>query len=137
MPYETYIGYVDDREEEAERGDPVVLEVRDLDTFERLIVRAIIAKPGKTLDGGDALWVLDWVEAKLPDPWSIKVLEELDEEDATQYRSDITEEDLKAQAEQSQKYASGRGRGGGMPEMAGQEEARKYFENIQSRKLKK
>lgn len=137
MPYETYIGYVDERDAEAESGDPVVLEVRDLDTFERLIVRAIIAKPGRELDGGDSLWVLDWVESKMPDPWSIKVLEELDEEDATQYRSDISEEDLKSQAEQSQKFASGRGRGGAMPEMAGQEEARKYFENIQSKKLKK
>lgn len=137
MPFEAYIGYVAERDAQAESGEPVVLEVRDLDTFERLVVRAVIAKPGVQLDGGDALWIVDWVEAKQPDPWSIKVLEELEEEDATSFRSDISQEDLKTQAEQSQKYASGRGRGGAMPEMAGQEEARKYFENMQAHKLKK
>lgn len=137
MPFEAYIGYVAERDAEAESGESVVLEVRDLETFERLVVRAVIAKPGTTLDGGDELWIVDWVEARQPEPWSIKVLEELDEEDATAFRSDISQEDLKAQAEQSQKFASGRGRGAAMPEMAGQEEARKYFENMQQHKLKK
>lgn len=136
MPFEVYIGYVAERDAEAESGEPVVLEVRDLDTFERLVVRAVIAKPGVPLDGGDQLWILDWVEAKQSEPWSIRVLEELDEEDATSFRSDISEEDLKSQAEQSHKFASGRGRGGAMPQM-GQEEARKFFENMQAHKLKK
>lgn len=137
MPYEAYIGYVAEHDAEAESGEPVVLELRDLDTFERLVVRAVIAKPGTPLDGGDALWIVDWVEARQPNAWSIKVLEELDEEDATSFRSDISQDDLKAQAEQSQKFASGRGRGGAMPEMMGQEEAHKFFENMQTYKQKK
>lgn len=136
MPFEAYIGYVAERDAEAEAGEPVVLEVRDLDTFERLVVRAIIAKPGVALEGGDQLWILDWVEARQPEPWGIKVLEELPEEDATSFRSDISKADLTAQAEESHKFASGRGRGGAMPQM-GQEEARKFFENMQAHKLKK
>jgi hypothetical protein len=137
MPFEAYIGYVAEKDAEAESGEPIKLEVRDLDTYERLIVRAIVAKPGAELEGSDLLWILDWVEARQEQPWRIRVLEELEEEDATNLRSDISESDLKEQAEQSQRYASGRGRGSGMPEMMGQEEARKFFENMQAIKAGK
>ena len=137
MPFEAYIGYVAEKDAEAESGEPITLEVRDLDTYERLIVRAIVAKPGAELEDSDLLWILDWVEARQEAPWRIRVLEELEEEDATNLRSDISEADLKAQAEQSQRYASGRGRGSGMPEMMGQEEARKFFENMQAIKAGK
>ncbi|MCX7180414.1 MAG: hypothetical protein NTX56_17190 [Proteobacteria bacterium] len=135
MPYEAYIGYVADRDAEIESGEPITLEVRDLDTYERMLVRAVVGKPGSTLADSDKLWIVDWVEEKQADPWLIKVLEELEEEDATGMRSDISADDLKSQAEQSQRYASGRGRGGAMPEMMGQEEARKFFENMQARKM--
>ena len=131
MPYEAYIGYVAEKEADIEAQMPIVLEVRDLETYERKIVKALVGKPGSELADADNLWILDWVEARQERPWRIAILEELDDEDATGLRSDITEADLKAQAERSQQFASGRGRGGGMPEMMGQEEARKFFENMQ------
>jgi hypothetical protein len=130
MPFEVYIGYVADKDAEIAAGETLTLEVRDLDTYERKIVRALVGKPDASLADSDELWILDWVEARQADPWRIKVLEELEEEDATGLRSDINDTDLKGQADASQRYAGGRGRGGSMPEMMGAEEARKFYENI-------
>jgi hypothetical protein len=134
MPFEAYIGYLTDEKKEIKKevgaGKPIVVEVRDLDTFERKVVRALVATPPGKLEDGDELWVLDWVESRQPEPWSIRVLEELDEEAATAARSDIGEKDLRAAAEESQKYAGRKYRGASMPEMMGQEETRKYYENI-------
>lgn len=130
MPFEVYIGYVADKDPQIEAGEVLTLEVRDLDTYERKVVRAQVGKPGADLAGSDELWILDWVEARQAQPWRIKVLEELEEDDATGLRSDIDETDLKGQADASQRYAGGRGRGGSMPEMMGAEEARKFYENI-------
>lgn len=130
MPFEVYIGYVADKDAEISAGTALTLEVRDLDTYERKIVRALVGKPGAQMAESDELWILDWVEARQTEPWRIKVLEELEEEDATSLRSDISETDLKSQADASQLYAGGRGRGKSMPEMMGSEEARKFFENI-------
>ena len=49
MPYEAYIGYLTDGSQktrpEVIAGEPFVIELRDLDTFERLVVRAIVAEP--------------------------------------------------------------------------------------------
>jgi hypothetical protein len=134
MPFEAYIGYVADKDESIDAGEPLVIEVRDLDTYERKIVRAVVARPGAALEDGDELWILDWVEARQSDAWRIRVIEELDEDDAAAARSDISADDLRRPAEESASYAGGRGRGDSMPGMMGAEEARKYFENIVARK---
>ncbi len=138
MPFEAYIGYLHDRNQapkpEIAAGEPIVLEVRDLDTFERLVVRAVVAEPGAELDGGDELWVLDYVEARSPAPWRIRVLEEVDDEAALAARSDVGEEDRRAPGEELQKYGGSRHRGAQMPEMLGQEEARKFYQNVVSRR---
>lgn len=99
-------------------------------TDERLVVRALVGEPGSPVEGGDELWVLDWVEARMEQPWSIKVLEELDEDDAEAARSDVTEADKAAAAEESKKYGGKRYRGSELPDAMGQEEARKYYENL-------
>ncbi len=130
MPFEAYIGYVADKDKEVEAGDPVVVEVRDLDTFERKIVRAVIAKPGQSLADSDQLWILDWVESRMTEPWGIRVLEELDPEEVSAGRSDISEEDLRFAAEESLKYGGRKYRGSQMPGTMGQEEIRKYYENL-------
>lgn len=134
MPYEAYIGYLTDDNKEVRKeileGEPFVIEVRDLDTFERLIVRARVAQTADALPQGDELQVLDWTEARLEDKWAIEVLEELDEEAAAAERSDIGESDLKASAEEAKKFGGKKYRGSQLPEMMGQEEARKYFENL-------
>jgi hypothetical protein len=134
MPFEAYIGYLADKDEAISAGEPIVVEVRDMDTYERKVVRAVIGKPGDLLESADDLWVLDWVEARQEQPWRIHVLEELDEDDEAAVRSDISAEDLRKPAEDSENFASGRGRGNSMPGMMGAEEARKYFENVVGRK---
>lgn len=138
MPYEAYIGYLktadQDTKEEITSGQPLILEVRDLDTFERLVVKAMIGEPPNKIEGGDKLWVLDWIEKKLDEPWSIKVLEELEDDALAGARSDIGEEDLKAPAEALKKFGGRRNRGSQTPHMAGQEEARKFYENIVTKK---
>jgi hypothetical protein len=130
MPFEAYIGYVAERDDEMAAGMPFIIEVRDLDTYERMIVRAVVARPGQPLEGSDKLWIVDWVEARQEDPWSIRVEEELDEEAVAAFRSDISREDLSSQADESKIFASGRGRGASMPQMMGGEEAKKFFENM-------
>lgn len=137
MPYEAYIGYLAAEDQTTRQeivdGEPIVVEVRDLDTFERLIVRALVAEPPGAVEGGDELWVLDWTEKRREQAWSIKVLEELDEAAAEAARSDIGAQDLTAAADESQKYGGRRYKGSQLPEMMGQEEARKYFENLVSK----
>lgn len=134
MAFEAYIGYVAEKEASIDAGEALVIEVRDLDTYERKVVRAVLARPGVALEDSDELWILDWVEARQSDPWRIRVLEELDEDEAAAARSDISADDLRRPAEESASYAGGRGRGDSMPGMMGAEEARKYFENVVAKK---
>lgn len=134
MAYEAYIGYLTDESQKARRevtaGEPFVIEVRDLDTFERLVVRAIVAEPPAKVEGGQDLWVLDWVESRTPTPWSIQVLEEVDEEQVEAARSDVTEADRTAEADESAKYGGRKYRGSELPDSMGGEEAKKYYENL-------
>lgn len=138
MPYEVYIGYLKDESQETKpeivNGEPLILEVRDLDTFERLVVKALVAEPPGTVEDGAELWVLDWIESKLDTPWSIRVLEELEDDALADARSDIDDADLAAPAEELQKYGGKGYRGSQTPQMMGQEEARKYYENVVSKK---
>ncbi len=141
MPFEAYIGYLSDESKEVRRevteGEPFVVEVRDLDTFERLVVRALVAQPGTELDDGEDLFVLDWIENRQEEAWSIRILEELDEEEAAAARADITDADLTAATDESQKFGGRKYRGSELPDAMGQEEARKYFEHAQGKGTKK
>lgn len=78
--YEILEEYVHAKKNDIDQGKPVIVEVRDTDTFERLLVKAEIAPPGQTLEGGDQLVLRDLAENVAADDWSIKVLEELDPE---------------------------------------------------------
>ena len=81
MPgYEILEEYVEGHRSDIDQGRPVVVEVRDRDTFERLVVRAHIAPPGRKLDNGQQLILRDLVENVSADDWQIAVLEELDAE---------------------------------------------------------
>jgi hypothetical protein len=138
VPYEAYIGYLTDDTQEVRNevidGEPFVLEVRDLDTFERLVVKAIVANAPDNLEGGDELWVLDWTENKIETAWSIRVLEEVAEEDIEAERSDVSEADRTSAADELKKYGGRKYRGSQMPDTMGGEEARKYYENVVTKK---
>ena len=55
--------YVHAKKNDIDLGNPVIVEVRDTDTFERLIVKAHIVPPGGELEGGHELVL------RTPAPW--------------------------------------------------------------------
>ena len=134
MPYEAYIGYLTDNSQEirneVKERKPFVLEVRDMDTFERLVVKAVVSDSADAIQGSDELWVLDWIENRMEAPWSIKLLEELTEEDIEAERSDVTDSDRTSAADEAKKYGGRKYRGAQLPDTMGGEEARKYYENV-------
>ena len=133
MEYEAYIGYLDEQRDAMAAGEPIVIEVRDRDTFERKIVRAIVSDEQGGLPGGDELWVVDWIETGAPLAWSIRILEELDPDAAQADRADIGADDLKAMADESRKYTGAKYKGSGLPDVMGQDEIRKYTEHVEKR----
>ncbi len=76
--YEILHEYLQAHQADNEQGNPVIVEVRDRDTCERWVVRAMIAPPGQELDGGDQLVLRDLAENVAADDWAIKIIEELD-----------------------------------------------------------
>ena len=134
MPYEAYIGYLTDNTQEirneVKERKPFVLEVRDMDTFERLVVKAVVSDSADAIQGSDELWVLDWIENRMEAPWSIKLLEELTEEDIEAERSDVTDSDRTSAADEAKKYGGRKYRGAQLPDTMGGEEARKYYQNV-------
>jgi len=81
MPeYEVLEEYVHAVRSDIDQGNPVVVEVRDNDTFERLVVRALILPPGKETAGSDRLLLRNLAENVAADNWAIKIVEKLDPE---------------------------------------------------------
>lgn len=78
--YEVLEEYIESQRQDIEEGRPVVVEIRDEDTFERLVVKAQIGLPGKPIAGGDQLTLKNLAENIVSDAWTIQVLEELDPE---------------------------------------------------------
>lgn len=87
--YEVYEAYVDGHEAEIERGEEFALEVRDLATLARLVVRAIVSKDPTRTPGGQTLWVRAYNDEDILGPWAIQILEELDEDEVQPIRADV------------------------------------------------
>lgn len=81
--YEVLEEYIESQRQDIEQGRPVVVEIRDADTFERLIVKAQVGLPGQPIAGGDQLILKNLAENVVSSAWSIQVLEELDPEAVT------------------------------------------------------
>lgn len=79
--YEILEEYVHAKKSDIDSGNPVIVEVRDTNTFERRVVKARITPPGKELDGGDDLVLRNLAENVSAEGWKIQVIEELDPED--------------------------------------------------------
>ena len=73
--------YVQSKKADIDLGNPVTVEVRDTDTFERLVVKAQIVPPGKELEGADDLVLRNLAENIAAEGWKIRVIEELDPEE--------------------------------------------------------
>ena len=75
--YEVYKMYLEDYAEEIERGEGIILEVRDLSEFMRKVVKAKVSKDPSKLPDDEKLWVRDLNDEIISEVWSIKILEEL------------------------------------------------------------
>ncbi|OIN95368.1 MAG: hypothetical protein AUJ48_03270 [Deltaproteobacteria bacterium CG1_02_45_11] len=91
--YEVYEAYLIGHEKEIEEGKELILEVKNFEDFQRVIVKAIIAKSADALPGSEPLWIRDYKEdtIKQTEPWAIKVIEELDEDEFEAKRFDHEE----------------------------------------------
>ena len=78
--YEILEEYVESQGQDVEQGRPVIVEIRNSDTFERLIVKALIGRPGQPITDGDCLVVKNLAENVVSDQWTIKLIEELEPE---------------------------------------------------------
>jgi hypothetical protein len=78
--FEVLEEYIHAQRADIDQGKAVVLEVRNTDTFERLVVRALVAPPGQNIEGSEQLHLMNLAENVASDEWRIKVLEELDPE---------------------------------------------------------
>ncbi len=77
--YEILEEYVHVQRQDIDEGNPVTVEVRDLDTFERLIVKARLGPPEAPIENADQLILKNLAENVVTDQWTIEVLEELDD----------------------------------------------------------
>jgi hypothetical protein len=78
--YEVLEEYIEELRPDIDQGQPVTVEVRNVDTFERLVVQAQIEPPGATSEGLDRLILRNLAENVSSDEWAIRILEELDPE---------------------------------------------------------
>lgn len=78
--YEILEEYVESQKAAIDSGAPIIVEVRDTATFERLVVKAIVGPPGQPVAGGTQLILKNLAENVSSDAWTIKILEELDVE---------------------------------------------------------
>lgn len=68
--------YVDDIASLKE-GEEIIIAIRETDIFRTRVVRAIVSATKNKLPGGDTLW-LRWNLGDLrPEPWVIKILEDM------------------------------------------------------------
>jgi len=72
--YETFI--LRDPNEIAD-GTEQVIQIRDAETYEQKVVRAIVSSSPQKLPGADILRIR-WQRGQLvPQPWAIKIIEDL------------------------------------------------------------
>ena len=81
--YEILEEYVESQRQAVEQGQLVVVEIRDIDTFERLVVKARIGTPDDPLVNADRLVLKNLAENVVSNQWTIEVIEELDAETVT------------------------------------------------------
>ena len=80
--YEILEEYVHSQRAAIDQGSPVIVEVRDTDTFERLTVKARLLPPGAAEENADQLVLRDLAENVAADDWKIVILEEVDPDTA-------------------------------------------------------
>lgn len=86
--YEIYEAYLDGHDQEINEGREFIVEVRDLAELCRKVLNAKISRKSDAFTDGCNLWVKNYKEELQPEPWSIYVIEEMDD-DIQPMRGDI------------------------------------------------
>ena len=78
-----YAVFVEDIKKELVEGKEIVLTVKDLTPgpakYENRVVKAVVSSTPGTLAGADVLRVRSWTGVLYPEPWAIKIVEEMGE----------------------------------------------------------
>lgn len=86
MPeYSVLCEYLEGQLDRIRAGEAVILEVHDMDTWERKVVRALVFQSPEGLTDVSLLKVEEYGGDLRPQPWAIRILEEL-EPDSTESR---------------------------------------------------
>jgi len=64
-----------------EEGKEVEVELRDPILMERIRVRAIFSSNPQQLPGADRLWLVRQDVGRIPQPWAVKILQRIEEEE--------------------------------------------------------
>jgi hypothetical protein len=72
--YDTYVDSLGG----LRQGEEIELSIRDLETYEFRVVKAIVSSSKEKLPGGDTLWIR-LMKGKMvtKEPWTIKITKEL------------------------------------------------------------
>jgi hypothetical protein len=62
--------------DEIVEGEEILIQVRDADTYEERVVRAVVHRSPSLLPGADALRVRWQKGQSLPELWAIRILED-------------------------------------------------------------
>lgn len=80
-----YVSFIPDIKDLIENQE-VTLTIKDLTPgprkYDARIVKAILASSPTGLPDGDVLWVRSWTGVLYPQPWAIRIVEELEETEA-------------------------------------------------------
>jgi hypothetical protein len=93
--YEVFHSFLDANEEKIKNGEEVLLEVTDLDSLEKLTVRALVKERGECDVLWKDLWVRDKEDKITSNIWKIQVVEELDPEEVSVHRPGFDKEESK------------------------------------------
>lgn len=86
--FEIYEAYLDGHEKEIKEEREFIVEVRDLAQLSRKVLKARISAKHDAFPQGCHLWIRNYKEELQAQPWSICVIEEMDD-DIQPVRGDI------------------------------------------------
>ncbi len=76
MEWESDFEVLYGHDKQVETGEPFDTYIVNHETYERKYVKATIRKKGN-IEGGEKLWIRTFQGQVLPEPWVIKIIEEL------------------------------------------------------------
>lgn len=71
---------LEELEEKAEAKEEIQVELRDPATMDNFQARVVVSQKPEELSGADTLWLVH-TKGRLPQPWAIKIVERIEEEE--------------------------------------------------------